>query len=52
MDKLLNLLDKNCRLTNEQLAVMLDEPVSKVAVAIENYEAQGIIRLQGRHRLG
>lgn len=44
MDKLLNLLDKNCRLTNEQLAVMLDEPVSKVAVAIENYEAQGIIR--------
>lgn len=44
MDKLLNLLDKNCRLTNEQLAVMLDEPVEKVSAAIEAYEAKGIIR--------
>ena len=43
MNRLLNLLDKNCRLTNEQLAVMLDTTAEKVAAAIETYETQGII---------
>ncbi len=43
MNRLLNLLDKNCRLTNEQLAVMLDTTAEKVAAAIESYETQGII---------
>lgn len=44
MDKLLNLLDKNCRMTNEQLAIMLGVPTEDVEKAIRDYEQQGIIR--------
>ena len=33
MDKLLNLLDKNCRMTNEQLAIMLGVPTEDVEKA-------------------
>lgn len=44
MDKLLNLLDKNCRMTNEQLAIMLGVPTVDVEKAIREYEKQGVIR--------
>jgi len=44
LDKLLNLLDKNCRMTNEQLAIMLGVPTVDVENAIREYEKQGVIR--------
>ncbi|MDF1495947.1 Lrp/AsnC family transcriptional regulator [Caproiciproducens sp. CPB-2] len=44
MDRLLNLLDENARLSTEQLAVMLDKTPDKVAEAIADYEKQGVIR--------
>lgn len=44
MNQLLNLLNENARLTNAQLAVMLDKSEAKVADAIASYEKQGIIR--------
>lgn len=44
MDNLLNLLDENARLTNEQLAVMLNKTEDEVANAIADYEKQGVIR--------
>ncbi len=44
MDKLLMLLDQNARLSNEQLAVMLDKTPEEIAAAIEQYEKDGVIR--------
>nr|WP_319488312.1 Lrp/AsnC family transcriptional regulator [uncultured Caproiciproducens sp.] len=44
MDRLLNLLDENARLTTDQLAVMLDKTADEVANAIADYEKQGVIR--------
>ena len=44
MDRLLNLLDENTRLTTEQLAVMLNKTADEVANAIAEYEKQGVIR--------
>lgn len=44
MNQLLNLLNENARLTNAQLAVMLDKSEAEVADAIAAYEKQGIIR--------
>ncbi len=44
MDRLLNLLDENARLTTEQLAVMLNQTADEVANAIAEYEKQGVIR--------
>lgn len=44
MDRLLNLLDENARLSTEQLAVMLDKTPDEVADAIADYEKQGVIR--------
>lgn len=44
MDKLLQLLDRNARLTNAQLAVMTGMSEDEVAEAISNYEQRGIIR--------
>ena len=44
MDKLLMLLDQNARLSNEQLAVMLDNTPEEIAAAIEKYEKDGVIR--------
>ncbi|MBW7573553.1 Lrp/AsnC family transcriptional regulator [Caproiciproducens faecalis] len=44
MDRLLNLLDENARLTTEQLAVMLNKTPNEVADAIADYEKQGVIR--------
>lgn len=44
MDKLLNLLDKNCRMTNEQLAIMLGVTTEEIDTAIADYERKGVIR--------
>ena len=44
MDKLLKLLDTNARLTNAQLAVMLDRPEAEVAAQIAALERSGVIR--------
>lgn len=44
MEKLLTLLDKNPRLTNKQLAAIANMTEAEVSAAIEQYEADGIIR--------
>ena len=44
MDNLLNLLDKNCRMKDEQLAVLLGVSTDEVAQAIAAYENKGVIR--------
>ncbi len=44
MEKLLKILDKNARLTNEQIAVMLGASAAEVAAAMAKYEADGVIR--------
>jgi DNA-binding Lrp family transcriptional regulator len=44
MDKLLSLLEENARLTNAQLAVMLDTTEAAVAAQIEKYEQEGVIK--------
>lgn len=38
MEKILELLEKNCRLTAEQIAVMIDETPEAVAAAIQSLE--------------
>ena len=43
MEKVLQLLDENARLSNEQMAVMLNRSTQEVAAAIDEYEKQGII---------
>ncbi len=43
MDMLLNLLKQNARLSNEQLASMLDMKVDDVKARIKDYEKKGII---------
>ena len=44
MDKLLKLMDENARLSNEQLAVMLNMSEQEVAARIAEMEAAGLIR--------
>ncbi len=44
MDKLLKLLDSNARLTDEQLATMLDIPEAEVRAQIAKLEKDGAIR--------
>ncbi len=44
MEKLLKILDKNARLSNEQIAVMLGASAQDVAAAVAKYEADGVIR--------
>lgn len=44
MDKLLKLLDTNARLTNAQLAIMLDTTEEDIAAQIADLERSGIIR--------
>lgn len=44
MDKLLSLLEENARLTNAQLAVMLNQTEAEIAAKIEEYEQSGIIK--------
>lgn len=43
MDKLLRLLEDNARMSNEQLAVMLDTSEEEIAAAIAQYEKEGVI---------
>ncbi|WP_312641441.1 Lrp/AsnC family transcriptional regulator [Hydrogenoanaerobacterium sp.] len=43
MDKLLKLLEDNARMSNAQLAVMLDTSEENVAAAIAQYEKEGVI---------
>lgn len=43
MEKLLKLLETNARMTNAQLAAMLDTTEEKVAEAIAQYEKDGVI---------
>lgn len=43
MEQILALLEKDCRLTPAQLAVMLDLKEEDVAAAIRKYEAEGVI---------
>lgn len=44
MDKILKLLNKNARLTNSQMAVMLDMTEEEVAAAIAKLEKDGVVR--------
>ena len=44
MDKLLKLLDTDARLTNAQLAVMLDKTEAAVAAQLAAWEREGVIR--------
>lgn len=44
MDKLLELLDSNPRLTNQQLSVMLGRSEKEVADQIAKWEREGVIR--------
>lgn len=44
MNKLLDLLEHNSRLSNAQLAVMLDTTEEDVAAQIEQFEKEGIIK--------
>ena len=44
MDKLLKLLNKNARLSNSQMAVMLDMTEEEVAAAVAQLEADGVVR--------
>jgi len=44
MDSLLELLKQNARLSNQELAVLLGKTENDVAVAIKDYETQGIIK--------
>lgn len=44
MDMLLRLLKQNARITNENLAAMLDTTAADIAARIEKYEADGIIK--------
>lgn len=49
MDKLLELLQENARMSCEQLAVMLGRTPEEVAAQIDEYEKSGVIR--GYHAL-
>ena len=40
MEKVLQLLDENARLSNEQMAVMLNRSTQEVAAAIDEYEKE------------
>ena len=44
MDKLLTLLNKNARLTNAQMAVMLNMTEAEIAAEIAKLEKEGVVR--------
>ena len=44
MDNLLNLLDKNCRMKDEQLSALLGVSPAEVEGAVAAYEKSGVIR--------
>ncbi len=43
MEHILRILEKNCRMTPEQIAVMIDAAPDEVAAAIRQYEADNVI---------
>ncbi len=43
MKEILNLIEHNPKLTNEQIAVMLDKEVGEIKEMIETYEREGVI---------
>lgn len=43
MEQILEILEKDCKITPEQIAVMLDKDPAAVAAAIKSYEKDGII---------
>lgn len=43
MDRLLKLIEDDCRLTNEQLAAMLGKETGDIAKMIKGYEKDGVI---------
>lgn len=43
MEQILEILEKNSKITPEQIAVMLDENPAQVAAAIKQYEDEGVI---------
>ncbi len=43
MNEILNLIEHNPKLTNEQIAVMLDKEVGEIKEMIESYERDGVI---------
>ncbi len=43
MDEILEILEKNARLTPEEIAVMLKRSISSVKTAIKKFEKQGVI---------
>ena len=52
MDKLLELLDRNARLTDEQLAIMLGRSEQEVSERICRGSGTGLSAVQGCYRLG
>lgn len=44
MDRLLELLEENARLTDAQLAAMLDRPEEEISRQIRQYEKDGVIK--------
>ena len=44
MDKLLKLLSENARLTDAQMAVMLNMTEAEIAAAVANLEKEGVVR--------
>ena len=44
MDKILKLLSENARLTDHQLAVMLNATEAEVAAAVAKLEQEGVVR--------
>ena len=44
MDKVLKLLSENARLTDAQMAVMLDMTEAEIAAAVAKLEQEGVVR--------
>ena len=49
MDELLSLIKENPRLTNAELAAVLDRDEAQVAQQVRQYEADGVIKGLLRH---
>lgn len=43
MNQILELLEKDCRITPDQIAVMIDKSPAEVAQAVAQYEKEGVI---------
>lgn len=44
MDRLLTIIEKNARLSLEEIAAMLNEPVEEVAARLDQHKRDGVIR--------